>query len=160
MRGSRKAVGKRTARRSGGAPLRRKLPEYEAKRDFSVTSEPAPGTVAAHEKPIFVVHKHDPTRLHYDVRLEIDGALASWSVPKGPSYDPSVKRLAIQTEDHPLGYGNFEGRIPDGEYGAGNSLIWDKGFCDSVPPGQLSQQRKKGHLVVNCEGQKLRGQWH
>src|ERR1700737_5328912 len=112
MRGSRKAVGKRTARRSGGVPWRRKLPEYEAKRDFSVTSEPAPGTPALHEKPIFVVHKHDATRLHYDVRLEIDGALASWSVPKGPSYDPAGKRLAIQTEDHPLEYGSFEGRIP------------------------------------------------
>ena len=160
MRGSRKAVGKRTARRSGGAPLRRKLPEYEAKRDFSVTSEPAPGTVAPHEKPIFVVHKHDATRLHYDVRLEIDGALASWSVPKGPSYDPSVKRLAIQTEDHPLEYASFEGRIPDGEYGAGDSLIWDQGTCDSVPPGQLSEQRKKGHIVVRFDGQKLKGVWH
>ncbi|MGZ6141705.1 MAG: DNA ligase D, partial [Myxococcales bacterium] len=104
--------------------------------------------------------KHDATRLHYDVRLEMDGALASWSVPKGPSYDPSQKRLAIQTEDHPLEYGSFEGRIPDGGYGAGDSLIWDNGVCDSVPPGQLSQQRKKGHVVVAFEGHKLRGQWH
>jgi bifunctional non-homologous end joining protein LigD len=158
--GKRKALGKRTARRSGGAPLRRKLPEYEAKRDFKVTSEPAPGAVVPHDKPIFVVHKHNATRLHYDVRLEIDGALASWSVPKGPSYDPSVKRLAIQTEDHPLEYASFEGRIPDGEYGAGDSLIWDQGTCDSVPPGQLSEQRKKGHIVVRFEGQKLKGVWH
>jgi bifunctional non-homologous end joining protein LigD len=160
MRESRKAAGKRTARRSRGAPLRRKLPEYESKRDFSVTSEPAPGRVAPHDKPIFVVHKHDASRLHYDVRLEIDGALASWSVPKGPSHDPSVKRLAIQTEDHPLEYASFEGRIPDGEYGAGDSLIWDQGTCDSVPPGQLSQQRKKGHIVVQFNGQKLKGVWH
>src|SRR2546428_2503660 len=81
-------------------------------------------------------------------------------MPKGPSYDPAVKRLAIQTEDHPLEYGSFEGRIPDGEYGAGDSLIWDAGTCDSVPPGQLSQQRKKGHIVVEFHGKKLRGQWH
>jgi len=140
--------------------LTRRLPEYEAKRDFAVTPEPAPGKTVPHAEPTFVVHKHDATRLHYDVRLEIDGALASWSVPKGPSYDPAVKRLAIQTEDHPLEYGSFEGRIPDGEYGAGDSLIWDNGSCDSVPPGQLSQQRKKGHIVVELHGKKLRGQWH
>ncbi len=140
--------------------MRRKLPEYEAKRDFAVTNEPAPGAMAPHAEPTFVVHKHDATRLHYDVRLEMDGALASWSVPKGPSYDPGIKRLAIQTEDHPLEYGSFEGRIPDGEYGAGDSLIWDNGTCDSVPPGQLSQQRKKGHIVALFRGHKLKGQWH
>ncbi len=107
-----------------------------------------------------MVHKHDATRLHYDVRLEMDGALASWSVPKGPSYHPKLKRLAVQTEDHPLEYGSFEGRIPDGEYGAGDSLIWDNGTCDSVPPGQLSQQRKKGHIRVAFQGRKLQGEWH
>ena len=154
------AKGRRTVSRKGGASLRRRLPEYEARRDFSVTPEPVPGAVEQHAKPTFVVHKHDATRLHYDVRLEIDGALASWSVPKGPSYDPAMKRLAIETEDHPIEYGSFEGRIPDGEYGAGDSLIWDHGTCDSVPPGQLSQQRKKGHIVVQFEGKKLRGQWH
>ena len=142
------------------APRRRNLSEYQRKRDFAVTNEPAPGAEKPHEQPTFVVHKHDATRLHYDVRLEMDGALASWSVPKGPSYDPGIKRLAIQTEDHPLEYGSFEGRIPDGEYGAGDSLIWDNGACDSVPPGQLSQQRKKGHIVVSFDGKKLRGQWH
>ncbi|MCA1827870.1 MAG: DNA ligase D [Myxococcales bacterium] len=154
--------GKRMASRkpSKSAPLRRNLDEYRAKRDFSITNEPAPGAAPEHDKPGFVVHKHDATRLHYDVRLEMDDALASWSVPKGPSYDPAQKRLAIQTEDHPLEYGSFEGRIPDGEYGAGDSLIWDNGICDSVPPGQLSQQRKKGHIVVQFEGHKLRGQWH
>src|SRR3954471_11356652 len=143
------------------AQLRRKLPEYEAKRDFGITPEPAPGTAKpSAEAPSFVVHKHDATRLHYDVRLEMDGALASWSVPKGPSYDPATKRLAVQTEDHPLEYGSFEGRIPDGEYGAGDSLIWDRGTVESVPPGQLSQQRKKGHVVADFHGSKLKGQWH
>ncbi|TMA41726.1 MAG: ATP-dependent DNA ligase [Deltaproteobacteria bacterium] len=140
--------------------MRKKLPEYEARRDFAVTPEPPPGAVVPHPEPTFVVHKHDATRLHYDVRLEMDGALASWSVPKGPSYDPAIKRLAIQTEDHPLEYGSFEGRIPDGEYGAGDSLIWDNGTCDSVPPGKLSEQRKKGHIVVEFHGKKLQGQWH
>jgi len=96
MARARKSSGKRTAARPRGTALTRRLPEYEAKRDFAVTPEPAPGKAAPHPKPTFVVHKHDATRLHYDVRLEIDGALASWSVPKGPSYDPAVKRLAIQ----------------------------------------------------------------
>jgi bifunctional non-homologous end joining protein LigD len=149
--------------------LRKQLPEYEAKRDFGVTPEPAPGTATesapgtateSAEHPSFVVHKHDATRLHYDVRLEMDGALASWSVPKGPSYDPNQKRLAIETEDHPLEYGNFEGRIPDGEYGAGDSLIWDRGWYEVVPPGTASEQRKKGHLRVRFHGKKLDGEWH
>ena len=155
-----RSSGKRSAARKRGAALTRKLPEYEAKRDFRVTPEPAPGAAREGAQPGFVVHKHDATRLHYDVRLEMDGALASWSVPKGPSYDPSIKRLAIQTEDHPIEYGSFEGRIPDGEYGAGDSLIWDNGTVESVPPGQLSQQRKKGHVVADFHGKKLRGQWH
>ncbi|MFL5312868.1 MAG: DNA ligase D [Myxococcales bacterium] len=141
--------------------MRKQLPEYEAKRDFGITPEPAPGTARpSEERPSFVVHKHDATRLHYDVRLEMDGALASWSVPKGPSYDPGQKRLAIQTEDHPLEYGSFEGRIPDGEYGAGDSLIWDNGTYESVPPGTPSEQRKKGHLRVRFHGKKLDGEWH
>ncbi|HEX8950537.1 MAG TPA: DNA polymerase ligase N-terminal domain-containing protein, partial [Polyangia bacterium] len=88
---------------------RKRLPEYEAKRDFAVTPEPAPGVVAPSAVPTYMIHKHHATRLHYDLRLELDGALASWAVPKGPSYDPDVKRLAVQTEDHPLEYGSFEG---------------------------------------------------
>src|SRR5438094_1723325 len=156
---ARPSAGKRA--RKDGAALRKRLPEYEAKRDFGITPEPAPGTAKpSAEQPRFVVHKHDATRLHYDVRLEMDGALASWSVPKGPSYDPAQKRLAIQTEDHPLEYGNFEGRIPDGEYGAGDSLIWDQGNYEVVPPGTPSEQRKKGHLRVIFHGKKLNGDWH
>ncbi len=142
---------------------RRKLEEYRRKRDFAVSPEPPPE--AGHrEAPAprarFMVHKHDATRLHYDLRLEMDGALASWAIPKGPSYDPGQKRLAVQTEDHPLEYGNFEGRIPEGEYGAGDSLIWDRGEYDTVPPGQASAQRKKGHLQLQLLGEKLKGRWH
>jgi bifunctional non-homologous end joining protein LigD len=140
-----------------------RLKTYEAKRDFRVTPEPAPGPSkprVATSQPRFVVHKHDATRLHYDLRLEMDGALASWAIPKGPSYDPAVKRLAVQTEDHPLEYGNFEGRIPDGEYGAGDSIIWDRGTYETIPPGQASQQRKKGHLFIELHGEKLKGRWH
>jgi bifunctional non-homologous end joining protein LigD len=144
-------------------PTRKQLEAYRQKRDFSVTPEPAPGTNpkrAGEGPPSFMVHKHDATRLHYDLRLELDGALASWAIPKGPSYDPSEKRLAVQTEDHPLEYGHFEGRIPDGEYGAGDSVIWDRGTYDTVPPGQAHAQREKGHLHVRLEGEKLKGEWH
>lgn len=137
------------------------LPEYEARRDFSVTPEPAPGEERREgEGPIFVVHKHDATRLHYDLRLELGGALASWAVPKGPSYDPAVKRLAVRTEDHPLAYADFEGRIPEGEYGAGDSLLWDRGTWETVPPGEGERQRERGHLHFELFGEKLRGRWH
>jgi bifunctional non-homologous end joining protein LigD len=144
-----------------GRKRRARLPEYEAKRDFSVTPEPPPGRAEPSPgAPTFMVHKHHARRLHYDLRLEMDGALASWAIPKGPSYDPGIKRLAVQTEDHPLEYGGFEGRIPDGEYGAGDSLIWDRGTYDTVPPGQAPAQRKKGHLEIELRGEKLRGRWH
>src|SRR5712692_12046846 len=136
-----------------------RLKAYEAKRDFRVTPEPPPGQPAANAtgELRFVVHKHDATRLHYDLRLEMDGALASWAIPKGLSYDPAVKHLAVQTEDHPLEYGSFEGRIPDGEYGAGDSIIWDRGTYDTVPPGQASEQRKKGRLFIELNGEKQTG---
>ncbi|MBI4011897.1 MAG: DNA ligase D [Candidatus Rokubacteria bacterium] len=148
-------------RSRGRRPPTPRLGEYEARRDFAVTPEPAPGRAAPSAgAPIFMVHKHHATRLHYDLRLEMDGVLASWAIPKGPSYDPGVRRLAVQTEDHPLEYGGFEGRIPDGEYGAGDSLIWDRGTYDTVPPGEASRQRAKGHLHLALEGEKLRGRWH
>jgi bifunctional non-homologous end joining protein LigD len=150
---------KRSPRRTSGQAER--LREYARKRDFSVTPEPAPGPAARAEgAPTFLVHKHDASRLHYDLRLELDGALASWAIPKGPSFDPKVKRLAVQTEDHPLEYGAFEGRIPDGEYGGGDSLIWDRGTYETLPPGRASEQRKKGHLHIELHGEKLKGRWH
>ena len=138
-----------------------RLAEYAAKRDFEVTSEPAPGEGSATAgPPIFVVHKHHARALHYDLRLEIDGALASWAIPKGPSFDPKVKRLAVQTEDHPLEYAEFEGRIPDDEYGGGDSLLWDRGTYETVPPGEASQQRDRGRMKIELSGEKLKGRWN
>lgn len=141
---------------------RRTLQTYRARRDFKKTPEPSPEVRLKKRgsEPIFVVHKHDATRLHYDLRLEIDGALASWAIPKGPSYDPKTKRLAVETEDHPISYARFEGRIPDEEYGGGDSLLWDEGTYDTVPPGKAQEQREKGHLVVELHGEKLQGRWH
>jgi bifunctional non-homologous end joining protein LigD len=151
-----------------------RLATYRAKRDFAVTPEPgssqvdtkeekktAPAGEPGHAAPLeFVVQKHDARRLHYDVRLEVDGAMASWAVPKGPSFDPTVRRLAVQTEDHPMEYNAFEGRIPDGEYGAGDVLIWDRGTYETVPPGQQRAMLDKGHLHVRLYGEKLVGDWH
>src|SRR5262249_4039153 len=132
---------------------------YRQKRAFKATPEPARGCpVPAPAGAVrFMVHKHDATRLRYDLRFEIDGVLASWACPKGPSYDPGQKRLAVETEDHPLAYGDFEGGIPDGEYGAGDSIIWDRGTYDTVPPGQVEEQRRKGHIHAVFNGQKLKG---
>jgi len=134
------------------------LDEYRRKRKFSATPEP-PGRVRSRSgrSPIFVVQKHDASRLHYDFRLEINGVLASWAVPKGPSLDPAVKRLAIRTEDHPIEYANFEGVIPEGQYGAGTVMVWDKGTYS--PDGDLSSERQlaKGEIKVVLHGKKLRG---
>ena len=134
------------------------LEEYRRKRKFSKTPEP-PGRVGrgSGRNRIFVVQKHDATRLHYDFRLEMNGVLASWAVPKGPSLNPAVKRLAIRTEDHPIEYADFEGLIPEGEYGAGTVMVWDKGTYD--PEDELSpeQQLARGELKVVLHGKKLRG---
>lgn len=154
------------SKRAGTLPL----DEYEAKRDFAKTPEPRPnrddsssqtGEPEGKKKGLaFVVQKHDATRMHYDVRLEIDGRMASWAVPKGPSFDPAVKRLAVETEDHPMEYNEFEGRIPEGEYGAGDVLVWDRGTYETIPPGAERAMREKGHLHVRLFGEKLRGGWH
>jgi bifunctional non-homologous end joining protein LigD len=134
------------------------LEEYRKKRDFGVT--PEPGGRARHRssrKRIFVVQKHDATRLHYDVRLEINGVLASWAVPKGPSMNPADKRLAVRTEDHPIDYADFEGIIPEGQYGAGTVMVWEKGAYE--PEGDLSpeEQLARGEIKVVLHGKKLRG---
>jgi bifunctional non-homologous end joining protein LigD len=143
-----------------------RLETYRAKRRFEITPEPRSSQAREGEgkktaSPLaFVVQKHDARRLHYDVRLEVDGAMVSWAVPKGPSFDPAVRRLAVQTEDHPMEYNAFEGRIPDGEYGAGDVLIWDRGVYETVPPGQQRAMLDKGHLHVRMFGEKLVGDWH
>jgi bifunctional non-homologous end joining protein LigD len=147
-----------------------RLGTYRAKRRFEATPEPPPSdgssqAEGAEEKksdaPLaFVVQKHDARRLHYDVRLEVAGAMVSWAVPKGPSYDPAVRRLAVQTEDHPMEYNAFEGRIPDGNYGAGDVLVWDRGTYETVPPGRGPAMLDKGHMHVRLRGEKLVGEWH
>ena len=101
------------------------LAEYNAKRDFSLTPEPAGEPLASETGNRFIVQKHDATRLHWDLRLEVDGVLKSWAVTKGPSPDPDIKRLAVRTEDHPMSYADFEGVIPKGEYGGGTVMLWD-----------------------------------
>jgi len=137
--------------------------EYTAKRDFTKTPEPTGGSRQAGGQPIFVVQKHDATNLHYDFRLEIGGTLKSWSVPKGPSTDPRVKRMAIPTEDHPLEYANFEGTIPKGEYGGGTVMVWDRGTFRNIKVGKdgreipLSESYDLGTLEVELEGEKIYG---
>lgn len=132
------------------------LHHYKSKRDFSRTPEPAEGGEGG-EALSFVVQKHWASHLHYDFRLELDGVLKSWAVPKGPSYDPHVKRMAIEVEDHPLAYGSFEGTIPEGEYGAGEVIVWDRGSW--LPLGEPHAGLAKGHLSFELHGRKLRGKW-
>ncbi|MDX3807234.1 DNA ligase D [Bosea thiooxidans] len=135
-----------------------KLQLYRAKRDFEKTKEPSDEVVAPPSDRLrFVIQKHDATRLHYDLRLELDGVFKSWAVTKGPSLDPGDKRLAVEVEDHPLAYGDFEGTIPKGQYGGGTVLLWDRGYWK--PEGKLSPRRQlqKGELKFTLEGARLRG---
>ncbi|MEN8614551.1 DNA polymerase ligase N-terminal domain-containing protein [Dehalogenimonas sp. THU2] len=139
-----------------------KLKEYRAKRDFKRTAEPEPEVAAPSAKPMFVVQKHDASRLHYDLRLEIDGVLKSWAVPKGPSMDPEVKHLAVPTEDHPMAYGGFEGTIPKGEYGGGTVMVWDTGTYINIQaskekPLTMAEAFDAGRIEVFLDGKKLKG---
>ncbi|MET0409974.1 MAG: DNA polymerase ligase N-terminal domain-containing protein, partial [Polyangiaceae bacterium] len=133
------------------------LDTYRQKRDFARTAEPR-GRKTKKGGNSFVVQKHEARRLHYDFRLELDGVLLSWAVPKGPSLDPKVKRLAMQTEDHPIEYGGFEGVIPKGEYGGGTVLVWDRGTWQ--PAGDAAAMYRKGHLEFELSGEKLKGGFH
>ncbi|WP_411887436.1 DNA ligase D [Hydrocarboniphaga effusa] len=142
------------------APRRRTpaaLKRYNEKRRFDVTSEPRGEAAARSRGDAFVVQQHDATRMHYDFRLELDGVLLSWAVPKGPSLSPDDKRLAVQTEDHPIAYRNFEGNIPHGEYGGGPVIVWDRGRWK--PEGDARAALKKGHLTFSLDGEKLKGRY-
>src|SRR5687768_9871272 len=132
------------------------LRTYREKRDFRRTSEPPPRR-ASRGGNQFVVQKHDARRLHFDLRLELNGVLKSWAITKGPSLIPGVKRLAVQTEDHPMGYLEWEGVIPKGEYGGGTMIVWDRGTW--APVGDAEKGLKKGHLQFVLSGRRLKGLW-
>ncbi|TRO51489.1 DNA ligase [Candidatus Bathyarchaeota archaeon] len=135
------------------------LSDYKKKRDFSATPEPSGEVAKSDSEPIFVIQKHDASNLHYDLRLESEGVLKSWAVPKGPSMDPKVKRLAVPTEDHPMAYADFEGVIPAGHYGAGTVIVWDSGiFRNTKGEGaSFSENLSEGHATIYLEGAKLKG---
>ena len=138
------------------------LDEYDVKRDFSRTPEPRPGIGGPGTGSGFVVQKHLARHLHYDLRLEVDGVLKSFAIPRGPSMDPHEKRLAVATEDHPIGYIGFEGVIPPGEYGAGVVMVWDYGTYRNMKeeeerPVRMAEGLLNGHLTIWLEGRRLKG---
>jgi bifunctional non-homologous end joining protein LigD len=137
--------------------MRRKdeLALYRKKRDFSVTPEPSGAAAAGASGGRYVMHKHAARRLHYDLRLEINGVYKSWAVTRGPSLDPTDRRLAVEVEDHPIEYGTFEGTIPAGEYGGGTVMLWDRGHW--APDGDPAKAHKKGHITFTLEGERLKG---
>jgi bifunctional non-homologous end joining protein LigD len=135
------------------------LTEYKKKRKFDKTPEPGPKEKRTKTGRLFVVQKHRATQLHYDFRLEVDGVLKSWAVPKGPSLDPTVKRLAMQVEDHPVDYAKFEGVIPEGEYGGGTVMVWDYGTYKPEDAGDVARALSKGELKFSLNGKKLKGSW-
>jgi bifunctional non-homologous end joining protein LigD len=136
------------------------LKKYKQMRDFGDTPEPSGGKPKKTKLPIFVIQKHQASHLHYDFRLEMEGVLKSWAVPKGPSYDPGTKRLAMMTEDHPYDYASFEGVIPAGNYGAGNVIIWDNGTWEFIEPGDDPVKAvKAGKLTFRMYGKKMFGEW-
>ncbi len=153
----------RTTKKKRGASSA-PLTEYRQKRDFDKTAEPAGKTVASRSKRAlhFVVQKHAASHLHFDFRLELDGVMKSWAVPKGPSYDPSVKRLAMEVEDHPIEYNTFEGTIPKGQYGGGTVMLWDRGTYEPEGGGgedALRDGYERGDLKFVMHGKRLRGGW-
>ena len=135
------------------------LKDYQKKRHFTKTPEPGPKKKTTRTGRIFVIQKHRASHLHYDFRLEADGVLKSWAIPKGPSLDPSVKRLAMQVEDHPVDYANFEGVIPEGEYGGGTVMVWDYGTYEPENTDDVTASIRKGELKFSLKGKKLMGSW-
>ena len=156
--GGRKGVG--SGRGRGKAPA---LAEYNRKRDFTRTREPAGVVPARRGRALhFVIQKHEASHLHYDFRLELDGVMKSWAVPKGPSYDPGVRRLAMEVEDHPISYNSFEGTIPEGEYGGGTVMLWDRGTYEAEDGGGAASLRRgyeSGDLKIVLHGERLLGGW-
>jgi len=148
---------------SGGRRDREALAEYRRRRDFERTREPSGGTSGSGREPGFVVQIHDASTMHFDFRLEVDGVLKSWAVPKGPSTDPHEKRLAVPTEDHPLEYREFEGTIEEGQYGAGTVIVWDEGGYRSLATDRRGREvpfdeaLRDGHASFWLDGDKLHG---
>src|SRR3954467_5721359 len=132
------------------------LREYQRKRHFNRTPEPK-GHASTSAGRSFVIQKHDASHLHYDFRLELDGVLKSWAVPKGPCFDPAEKRLPGEVEEHPIDYAKFEGTIPEGEYGAGEVIVWDRGKW--IPIGDPHEGLRRGNLKFSLDGEKLHGEW-
>src|SRR5512138_2507582 len=133
------------------------LEDYAKKRDFKKTKEPKAKIKNSRKKTIFVVQRHNATRLHYDLRLEMGGVLKSWALPRKPSSEKGEKNLAVETEDHPMEYGSFEGTIPKGQYGAGNVTIWDKGTFRNMRKISLEESYKQGQIEVSLNGENLKG---
>jgi bifunctional non-homologous end joining protein LigD len=137
-----------------------KLAKYRSKRDFNKTAEPSgESAVTPLARRRFVIQKHDASHLHFDLRLELDGVFKSWAVPRGPSLDPKEKRLAVEVEDHPLEYGDFEGTIPGGEYGGGTVILWDRGYWEPEGDKSPEEQLKSGNLKFRLDGERLHGSW-
>ncbi|MGV3710307.1 MAG: DNA polymerase ligase N-terminal domain-containing protein [Gemmatimonas sp.] len=159
------SAAKRVAKKTAPESVRQSLATYRAKRDFTVTAEPSGDKRVAHRKALaFVIQKHEASHLHFDLRLEVDGVMKSWAVPKGPSIDPAVRRLAMEVEDHPIAYNTFEGTIPQGEYGGGTVMLWDRGTWspdevadDETPNDAARRALKGGKLAFTFHGKRLKG---
>jgi bifunctional non-homologous end joining protein LigD len=159
-----KAKAVKTSTASNAPSPREQLTEYRRKRDFRKTAEPEGNArPKKHLKKLeFVIQKHAASHLHYDLRLELDGVMKSWAVPKGPAPDPSIKRLAMQVEDHPIEYNTFEGTIPQGEYGGGTVMLWDQGWYEPEKGGGEDGVRegyRKGDLKIVFHGKRMKGSW-
>ena len=136
-----------------------KLNKYNEKRNFDKTPEPQGIVKKNSKKLLFVIQKHHATALHYDFRIEVGGVLKSWAVPKGPSVNPSDKRLAMPTEDHPISYSKFEGLIPNNNYGAGPVIIWDRGTYENIKPESTEECLKRGLIEIEMNGEKMKGKY-
>ena len=161
---AKKSTARKSPARTPAAKAPPALAEYRRKRDFTRTREPAGGPARAGRKLAFVIQKHAASHLHFDLRLELDGVMKSWAVPKGPSLDPTVKRLAMQVEDHPIEYSKFEGTIPEGEYGGGTVMLWDRGTYTAPsdepdPEAALRRGYEKGDFKFELHGKRLQGSW-